>query len=222
MDSFIHQEVFYLLIGKSDISIAPKIIVSTTELSGLLKNLQFTVSTSEDYTLKCHKNLHYCHWELTITSAIILDQLIKSQKQITITGSILDSIRLNGVFNHGFITFCPTDNTISNLIGMQPHESINITPIESIANIKVIHKTKPVTTQTTTVTLKFTPYQVSSILGKHGDTLNSIRFQSKCWIHILPSPVIGKFQQIQITGNKQNIQIAVYEMNKIALECRVN
>ena len=108
---------------------------------------------------------------------------------MTIKGSLLNAFQLNGCYHQGLITWRKDiQDFISKFMNCTINEQLSISPLDSLNHLEIYKKTNLESnlSKHKSITLVYNETQVSAILGKGGHKLNSIRFQSKCWIYVLP------------------------------------
>lgn len=235
IDSVIYSDVIFLEPVSVGSHVRLTIIVDTVTLHQMLYNLMslklISISESKESTIKCQRSILHAVWELSIDDCHVsiistaLSIQMKHENKIRIMGSLMTGIKLNGQYNHGFITCYPTniDCFINSLLECNSFSSTNIVPIDSAIPLNLLNKVEISTDESAyvTTTLTLPEKQVSAVIGPKGNTLNSIRYQSKCWIKVFPiansmiNPTRHTLQQIQITGARENMSIAIFEIKRI-------
>ncbi|KAI5962650.1 uncharacterized protein KGF55_003726 [Candida pseudojiufengensis] len=193
------------------------------------------------FEIEKNSNLPSMYYELIIdviqlhVLKSIIQILLESQKMILIKGSIEDSFNLKGIYiGFGLIKVMNSDpeEICKAMSKTSRHESLfDTTPLYSAPRelIKPLDTHKSETfpkndSQNNFVERKFNlnSTQVTKILGKNGQTLNSIRLQSKCWINV-ENPLILEhqyrrkdvMQTITIGGTPSNVQIVLDELMQL-------
>ncbi|RCK66353.1 hypothetical protein Cantr_02043 [Candida viswanathii] len=235
IESVIYKDLIWLQPSSGGSRVDLPIVISTQALRHVLQTLllfkQARISASKDSTIKCQHNSVGSFWEVTIGDchASVVESILASQmsiEKIRFRGSILNTVQLKGDYANGLITCCPEDlaEFVKSVLSCPVHESIDVFPIESAYQLMPLNKvvSTPSEPSYVTTTMNLPERQVSAILGPNGDTLNSIRFQSKCWIKVFSPvnkpqwrPSKNNLQRIQITGARENIGIAMVEINRI-------
>lgn len=231
IDLLITLDEFSLETKRDNVQPQLTIVIATATLQhillDLLNNPLMRVADTGEGNLTFGKSLPFSHWYLTVHSCEtkLVEKIFTIQnlveKKITVKGSLLNAFQLNGCYHQGLIT-CECrgiQNFISKFLNCVVNEQLSISPLGSLKDLEISTKTDPKSTwsQNKSITLMYSESQVSAILGIGGHKLNSIRFQSKCWIYVLPVSGFRKprTQRIQISGTVDNIAIAVYEINRI-------
>ncbi|RCK63068.1 hypothetical protein Cantr_10191 [Candida viswanathii] len=235
IESVIYKDLICLQPSSGGSRVELPIVVSTQALRHVLQTLllfkQARISASKESTIKCRRNFVGSFWEVAIDDchASVVESILACQmsiEKIRFNGSILNSAQLKGDYSNGLITCCPENlaEFIKLVLTCPTHESIDVFPIESTSQLVPLSKvvSTPSEPSYVTTTMNLRERQVSAILGPNGDTLNSIRFQSKCWIKVFSpgnkpqwKPSKNNLQKIQITGARENIGIAMVEINRI-------
>ncbi|MCP8720176.1 MAG: KH domain-containing protein [Asgard group archaeon] len=235
IDSVVNKDLILLKPEKVGSYVGLALVFETFTLRQILGNLlsmnSVSMATNEDSTIRCKRNLLNSLWEVVIDNCHVsiitslISILMKIENRIRLMGSVVNSVQLKGDYKSGMITCYPTniDQFIKSILNCKSHTSFKTILIDSASQLRPVNRivppSEPSAYVTTTLTLPVK--QVSAILGPRGSILNSIRLQSKCWIKVHPSnhsPFIStkqSLQQVQITGAKENISIALIEIDRI-------
>ncbi|KAI5964416.1 hypothetical protein KGF57_001089 [Candida theae] len=212
------------------------------------KSLNCQPNLNADLFVEKHMGCPY--WDLNFTSKYAVEVLqllaeiqFATHNQIQIRGPLTQCFKLGGTFSNGIISIHKVkvnDVLLERVIACDKIESIIHTP-QLVTSDEIPNRdryqaesscrgpdaetdaSQPKTSVSTT--LSFNRHQIKRILGPGGARLDSIRLQSKCWIHIDRNPLenciddslrfISKNntkQVISISGLKPNVDIAINEI----------
>ncbi|KAK6877923.1 hypothetical protein K4I79_002559 [Candida tropicalis] len=207
IDSVVNKDLILLKPEKVGSYVGLALVFETFTLRQILGNLlsmnSVSMATNEDSTIRCKRNLLNSLWEVVIDNChvSIITSLIsismKIENRIRLMGSVVNSVQLKGDYKSGMITCYPTniDQFIKSILNCNSHTSFKTILIDSASQLRPVNRIVP-------------PSEPSAL-------------QSKCWIKVHPSnhsPFIStkqSLQQVQITGAKENISIALIEIDRI-------
>ncbi|KAI5970682.1 hypothetical protein CANMA_000273 [Candida margitis] len=237
------------------------LLLTTSTLSKVLHQLfeigaiRFDTDSTADLIIKKYMGCPY--WDLNFISYYDIDTLrmiiglqLSICNELKLRGSLPQYFKMGGSFNNGVITLPPQDSTdelMQQLVACDKTEIIIYTPqivtLDEIRN-RNKHETDSIdlgtdnedtydSMRSVSTTLSFNRREIKQILGAGGTRLDSIRIQSRCWIHIDSTPyesqqqyIDGNMrfisknnmrQDITINGLSQNVDIAINEIYNCVL-----